>query len=146
MAAKRRKRADAVPEERAAPRHLCHSVFGFFCFSSSSSSWSSGNRGPSLDALHWAPATFQPLAALEAGAGWTHAGGVICGGAGDGDLAGAVSSCRHRSITLQTPNTHQVITHTPSTSTRLKQSRTEGGFRVKFQLWAKVGWYLDRYH
>lgn len=103
VAAKRRQRANAIPEETGAPRHLCHSVFGFFFsfsrYSSSSSSapsstttvQSCSNSSPSLDALHWAPAAFQALAALETGAGWTNTSCVVCGGTGDGNLAGTVS-------------------------------------------------------
>lgn len=94
MAAKRWQWADAASEKRGAPRHLCHPIFGFFCFSSSSTSnitaWSYNTRSPSL---HWAPAAFQPLAAVKAGAGWTYAGSVVCGGTWHGNLAGAVSSC-----------------------------------------------------
>lgn len=111
VAAKRRERADAASEERGASRHLRQSVFGFLRFSSSSTSSprACGSRSPSLDALHWAPAAFQPLAALEAGAGGTDAGRVVCGGTGDGDLAGAVSSARYRLILLWTANTYILI-------------------------------------
>lgn len=93
MAAKRWEWSDAASEKWGAPRHLCHPIFGFFCFSSSTSNitaWSYNTRSPNL---HWAPAAFQPLAAVKAGAGWTYAGGVVCGGTWHGNLAGAVSSC-----------------------------------------------------
>lgn len=103
MAAKRRQGADAVPEETGAPRHLCHSVFGlFFGFSRSSTTCTVCSDGsPSLDALLWAPTAAQALAVLGTGAGWADAGGVVCGGAGDGNLTGTVSSC-HWFIILQT--------------------------------------------
>lgn len=112
MAAKRRKGADAVPEETRAPRHLCHSVFGlFFSFSGSSSSTtvkSCSDSRPSLEALFWGPAAAQSLAALRAGAGWADAGGVVCGGAGHRNLAGTVSSC-HWFIVLKTYKTQKVV-------------------------------------
>ena len=115
MAAKRRQGADAVPEEAGAPWDLSHSVFGlFFSFSRSSSPSTStssssstttvrsySDRSPGLDALLRAPAAFQALAALGTGAGRADAGGVVRGGTGDGNLAGAVSPC-HRVIILQT--------------------------------------------
>lgn len=106
MAAKRRQGANAVPEERGTPWHLCHSVFGlFFSFSRASSSsttvQSCSDSSPSLDALLWAPAAFQALAALGTGAGRADAGGVVCGGTGDGNLACTVSSC-HWLVVLQT--------------------------------------------
>lgn len=99
VAAKRWEWADAASEKRGAPRHLCHPIFGFFCFSSSSTitAWSYNTRSPSL---HWAPAAFQPLAAVKAGAGWTYAGSVVCGGTWHGNLAGAVSSCCYWLIVL----------------------------------------------
>lgn len=109
MAAERREGAAAVAQQAGALRHLRHSVFGlFFSFSSSSSASTStstavrsGSDGsPNPVALHWAPDAFQALAALETGAGWADAGCVVGGGAGDGDLAGAVSSC-HWFIVLQ---------------------------------------------
>lgn len=99
VAAERRQRTVAVPQEAGALRHLRHSVFGlFFSFSASASTTaaatvqSCSDSSPNLDALHWAPDAFQALAALEAGAGWTDAGCVVRGGTGDRDLAGAVSS------------------------------------------------------
>lgn len=103
VAAKRWEWADAASEERGAPRHLCHSIFSFFCFASPTSTitpWSCNNRSPSLDALYWAPAAFQSLAAVKAGAGRANAGGVVCGGTWDRNLAGAVPSCRYRFIVL----------------------------------------------
>lgn len=111
MAAKRRQGADAASEERGASRHLRQSIFGFLRFSSAAAATPRpcDNRSPSLDALHWAPAGFQSLAALKAGAGWTNTGRVVCGGTRDGDLAGAVSSCCYRFIVLWTSNTYMVI-------------------------------------
>lgn len=109
VAAKRRHGADAIPEETGAPWHLCNSVFGlFFSFSHYPSQsttittvQSCTDSSSSLNALNWAPAAFQALAAVKTGAGWANTGCVICGGTGDGNLAGAVSSC-YWLIALQT--------------------------------------------
>lgn len=107
VAAQRRQRADAASEERVPSRHLRQSIFGFLRLSSPPPR-GCDERSPSLDALHWAPAAFQALAALEAGAGGANAGRVVGGRAGDGDLAGAVSSCCYRFILLGTANTFTV--------------------------------------
>lgn len=100
VAAKRRQGADAIPKETWTPWHLCNSIFGlFFSFSHNPSSpttttvQSCTDSSSGLNALHWAPAAFQALAALETGAGRTNTGCVVCGGTGDGNLAGAISSC-----------------------------------------------------
>lgn len=136
MAAKRRQGADTVPEEAGAPWHLCHSVFGLFfsftrCSSSSSTTVRScSDSSPSLDTFLWAPATFRALAPLRTGASRTNTGSVVCGGAGDGNLAGAVSSS-HWFIILKTSKKYilsllfESLTarqHAPIGSVRVKES------------------------
>lgn len=102
VATKRRQGALCVSEECGPPWYLCHSVFGLlFSFSSSTASTTTTttttvkaciDSNPSLDALHWAPTTFQALASLKTGAGWTNTGCVVRGGTGDWNLTGTVSS------------------------------------------------------
>lgn len=103
VAAKRREGAVAVPQQAGALWHLWNSVFGLFFSLSTSASTAVRSRSdgsPNPVALHWAPDAFQALAALETGAGRADAGCVIRGGAWDGDLTQAVSSC-HWFIVLQ---------------------------------------------
>lgn len=107
VATKGRQRADAVLEDTGPLRHLGHSVFCLLfsvcCSSPSAATPVQACSGcyPSLDALFWAPAAAQALAALWTGTGRANAGRVVRGGARDRHLAGTVSSC-HRLISLQT--------------------------------------------
>lgn len=107
VAAQRRERAPAAPQQAGALRHLRHLVLGLVLGVSASTPTaavrSRSDGTADLVALHRAPDAFQALAALEAGAGGADAGGVVGGGAGDGDgdLAGAVASSRHWFIDLR---------------------------------------------
>ena len=116
----------AGPQDARAPGDLRQPVLRLL-LSLSSTPRSVSGVSPRPAALLWAPAAPQPLAfhaALWAGAGRAHAGSVVCGGARDGHLAGAVPT-GHSVITLRTKEQQE-------TGQRRVSSRSSSGLLVNY--------------